>query len=188
MKKTIPAAAALAIAAVLALAGCNGNSGAQQTEQGEQQQDSRSLTNDQPIPHFNWSQIRQTAIDAETIAADGTQTTSFFFQQGDPDPVFVCPSIGVPVPNTTQLSNPDQIVSTDNAGDANILPQMDPYGVYTPSASSGTYVICVNSAGQKYLQYWEGDVMSVTAAATWDETTHSVQVIGAPTYQPKTKS
>jgi hypothetical protein len=178
-----------ALALALAVGGCSHGTSAQQQEQNEQQQDTSSLINDQPIPHFDWSQIRQTAIDAETIAADGTQTTSFFFQLGDPDPVFVCPSVGVPVANTAQLSNPDQIVgvSSKYGGGSTDLPQMDPYGVYTPNASSGTYVICVNSAGQKYLQYWEGDVMSVTAAASWDSATHSVQVIGAPTYQPKTK-
>jgi hypothetical protein len=190
-RKTLTRAGAIAAAAALTLgvAACHGGTNAQQQEQNEQQQDAQSLVTNQPIPHFNWSQIRQTAIDAETIAANGTQTTSFFFQMGDPDPVFQCPSIGVPVANTAQLSNPDEIVGVSGSigGGSTDLPQMDPYGVYTPNASSGTYVICVNSGGQKYLQYWEGDVMSVTAAATWDESTHSVKVIGAPTYQPKTK-
>ena len=59
---------------------------------------------------------------------------------------------------------------------------MDPNGIYAPAASSGTYVICVNSSsGQNYLQYWEGDVMAVTSAATWDSSHAPIQVSGAPT-------
>jgi len=183
-KLVIPAAAT-AIVAALTLAGCSHSSGtsAQQQENQQQQQDTSSLINDQPIPHFNYSQIRQTLIDAETISANGTQTTSFFFQLGDQDPVFSCPSLGVPVANTAQLSNPDQNYNSGYAsgGTSYPIPQMDPNGIYAPSASSGTYVICVNSSGQKYLQYWEGDVMTVTSAATWDSATHTLKVIGAPT-------
>ena len=152
-------------------------------ENQEQQQDTQALVNNQPIPHFNYSQIRQTLIDAETIASDGTQTTSFFFQMGDQDPVFSCPSLGMPVANTAQLSNPEQVVNDGypQGGAAVPIGQMDPDGVYAPSASTGTYVICVNSSGAKYLEYWEGDVMTVAAGATWNSSTHQLQVTGAPT-------
>lgn len=181
--------AGIAGAAVLALsvAACTsggGQSSGQQQENRQQQQDTTSLEASQPIPHFNYSQIRQTSIDAETIAADGTQTTSLFFQMGDQDPVFSCPSIGMPVPNTAELSNPSQ-AEWNTAGSSGVasavLGQMDPDGIYAPSSSSGTYVICVNSSGAKYLEYWEGDVMTVTAGAEWDTATHSLKVTGAPT-------
>ena len=185
MKKTGIISAALAAATVVALTACtNNHPNVQQQEQAAQTSDTQSLDTNQPIPHFNSSQIRQTLIDAETIAADGTQTTSFFFQMGDPDPVFQCPSLGMPVANTAQLSNPMQIapISSTWGGGATTLPQEDPYGIYAPQTSSGTYVICVNSSGQKYLQYWEGDVMTVTSAATWDTATRQIVVSGAPTY------
>ena len=180
-RKTIAGGIAAAAIAALSLTACtqSGNAG-QAAENQAQQHDTTSLVNDQPIPHFNYSQIRQTLIDAETIAADGTQTTSFFFQMGLPDPVFSCPSLGMPVANTAQLSNPQQVVGTGNSN-AVTTGQMDPYGIYAPSASTGTYVICVNSSGAKYLQYWEGDVMTVTSAATWNKATHTIAVSGAPT-------
>jgi len=60
----------------------------------------------QPVPQFDWSQIRQTLIDAQTAQAEATQTTSFFFNLGVVDPVFSCPSIGFPVAGTSQLTNP----------------------------------------------------------------------------------
>lgn len=183
-KITAPfAGAVIAAGAVAAVTGCTGSTpSGQQVENQQQSQDTRSLVNDQPVPHFNYSQIRQTMIDAETIASDGTQTTSFFFQMGDPDPVFSCPSIGMPVANTAQLSNPDQVDPDPNSSGGSVtIPQMDPDGVYSPSASTGTYVICVNGSGAKYLEYWEGDVMTVAAGATWDAATHKLNVTGQPT-------
>jgi hypothetical protein len=181
MKKIITSiVAAGALAA--ALTACTGAPNAQQQEDQQQQQDAKSLEASQPIPHYNYSQIRQTLIDAETISADGTQTTSFFFQMGDADPVFSCPSLGMPVANTAQLSNPLQpYQGSANTDGSDVVAQIDPNGIYAPSASSGTYVVCVNGAGQNYLQYWEGDVMTVAAAAEWNAATHSLKVIGAPT-------
>lgn len=186
-KRYLFAAVAIIIATMaLALTSCTHGVQApsgQASENAQQRADTNSMEQSQPIPHFNWSQIRQTAIDAETIQANSTQTTSFFFQMGNQDPVFSCPSIGEPVSNTAQLSNPDQVVhdSYPNGGAALTIGQQDPNGVYAPSTSSGTYVICVDAHGAKYLQYWEGDVMTVTAAAQWDQATHSVKVVGAPT-------
>ncbi len=169
----------------LSVAACTGNPSTQQQEQNQQTADTASLEQSQPIPHFNYSQIRQTIIDAETIAANGTQTTSFFFQMGNQDPVFSCPSIGMPVANTAELSNPQQVVTQDSQGNgisgSATIGQMDPDGVYAPSASSGTYVICVNASGANYLVYWEGDVLTAAAGAEWNASTHSLKVIGAPT-------
>lgn len=185
MRKTGIISAALAAATIVALTACTNNPpNVQQQEQAAQTSDTQSLDTNQPIPHYNFSQIRQTLIDAETISADGTQTTSFFFQLGDQAPVFQCPSLGMPVANTAQLSNPQQIapISGTWGGGATTLPQEDPFGIYAPTTSSGTYVVCVNGSGQKYLQYWEGDVMTVTSAATWDPATRQIVVSGAPTY------
>jgi hypothetical protein len=193
MNRTLIIAAA-ALAGLLAVAGCtHGPSvpSGQQQENRQQAQDTASLVNNQPIPHFNFSVYRQTLIDAESIAANGTQTTSFFFNQGVRDPIFSCPSLGMPVPNTAQLSNPQQ-VQWNTAGSSGVasatVGQMDPYGAYTPSSSTGTYVICVNSSGKPYLQYWEGFVQSVTAPAVWDYGTHTLKVTGAPSYTIKTKA
>lgn len=180
MNKIVPVIAGAALA-VAVLAGCTPSSdNGQQQENSQQQQDTNSLEASQPIPHFNYSQIRQTMIDAETIAANGTQTTSFFFMMGDANPVFTCPSIGMPVANTAQLSNPQQVVGTGNSN-AVTTGQMDPDGVYAPAASSGTYVICVNGSGSDYLMYWEGDVLTSAAGAEWDAATRTIKVIGAPT-------
>lgn len=185
--RTAVAAIVGAGALAVSLAACNGQN-AQQKEQVAQSADTASLEQSQPLPHYNYSQIRQTLIDAQDIEANGTQTTSFFFQQGMQDPIFSCPSLGEPVANTDQLSNPQQVVPVTGkwGGGHDILAQMDPNGIYTGSSSQGTYVICVNGSGKPYLQYWEGNVMTVTAGATWDHAVHQVVVNGAPTAEVHT--
>lgn len=130
--------------------------------------------NAQPVPQFSYSQIRATAIDIETAQAHTTQTTTFFFNQGVAQPTYSCPSIGFPVASTTQLTNPQQ----NNGGVP--LDQIDPNGIYS-GQSTGTYVVCVGTNGQTYLDYWEGFVQTVSGAATWDTATNSIKVTGGTT-------
>jgi hypothetical protein len=179
---TVPALA-------LGLAACSHAPNAQQSEQNQQTQDLQSLEQSQPLPHFSYSQERQALIVAESAAAAGTQTTSFFFNQGVQDPVSTCPSIGMGVPDSASLSNPQQIapVSGKYGGGTQVIGQEDPDGVYVPESSSGTWVNCVNAQGQEYLIRWEGFVYTVTGPATWDNTTHSVKLVGAPTMKISTK-
>lgn len=185
LRASLITAGVIAVSVCCGAASCGGQSSGQKAENKAQQQDEASLVADQPVPHYNYSQIRQTAIDAQDISANGTQTTSLFFLMGNPDPIFTCPSLGEPVPNTAQLTNPQQVVTQDSQGNgisgSATIGQMDPNGIYAPSSSEGTYVICVNGSGAKYLQYWEGQVMTVTAGATWDKSTHTLKVTGAPT-------
>jgi hypothetical protein len=181
-KASLAGLAAVTVAVLCTASACSGtgSSGGQAQENSQQQADTAALEASQPLPHYNYSQIRQTLIDAETISANGTQTTSFFFQMGNQDPVYSCPSLGEPVANSSSLSNPQQVVGTGNYN-AVTTGQMDPDGIYTPVSSSGTYVICLSASGQPYLDYWEGDVFTVSGAAEWDTATHSIKVTGAPT-------
>lgn len=183
-RKTIPAIAGAALLA-FGLAACQGagNPSGQQQENQQQQSDTTTYETNQPIPHFQYSDYRQTAINVEAIQALGEQTTSFFFNLGVKDPIFSCPSLGSPFPNTAELSNPDQIENDGypQGGQAVTVGQMDPNGVYSPESSSGTYVICLNAQGQQYAQYWEGDVDSVSGPATWDASTGQIVVTGQPT-------
>ena len=181
-RNRVTIAAVAAIVLITASACTQGTPSGQASENAQQQANTLSLEQSQPLPHYNWSQIRQTLIDAENISAAGTQTTSFFFQMGLPDPVYSCPSIGMPVANTAQLSNPQQVEPDPHSSSGSVVvSQMDPNGIYAPSSSMGTYVICIASSGAKYLDYWEGDVLTITGAAEWDAVKHSLKVTGAPT-------
>lgn len=121
----------------------------------------------QPIPEFDWSQIRQNLIEITEAQVQTTQTTSFFFNMGVEDPISACPSIGFPIPTTYQLTNPQQVVANRNDPD-DVLPLIEQNGVYTGD-STGTYVICTDDRGNAYALYWEGFVSTVAGPAIWDD-------------------
>lgn len=175
MRKLLAIALAAPVAATLAACAPSAN----QTEHAQQQKDSQILVNNQPVPSYTYSQIRQNLIELETAQANGVQTTSFFFNQGVPDPVFSCQSIGSPIPTTDQLTNPDQMLS--NHYGTGTVSQMDPNGVYSGD-SSGTYVMCVGADGKTYANYWEGYVQTVYAPAKWNAATKQVELIGPASF------
>lgn len=184
VRKTI-IGAVFGAACVLGVAACNGsgNSNGQQLENQQQYNNESTFEQVQPLPHFPYSQYRATLTEVQAIQALGTQTTSFFFNQGVAKPIFACPSLGMPVASTAQLSNPSQAYNMpDGNGNYNTvtLGNMDPNGTYSPPDSTGTNVVCLNAAGQPYIQYWEGFVDAVSGAAHWDGATNTVVVTGQP--------
>lgn len=179
---------AAAGAAVLAVAGCSasGVSGGNAAESATSRQDLSTYEQVQPAPHFPYSDIRQTMIDVQASQALGEQTTSFFFNMGSQDPYFTCPSKGDPVPNTSQLTNPDQALTwwgggSSTPGDVAVVGNIDPNGIYAPSASDGTNVMCLTASGTAYLVYAEGPVTTINAPAHWDASKHQPVISGAPT-------
>lgn len=120
----------------------------------------------QQIPVFDWSQEYQTIIDAETARATGAPSTTEFTYLGV-DLVRWCPSVGVPVPSTYQLSNSQQYVDLRDDGTRERYPvdQAEPTGAIIGD-SSATWTICLDDHGEKFAVYWEGPVNSVIG--TWE--------------------
>ncbi|MCW2902223.1 MAG: hypothetical protein JWO67_4488 [Streptosporangiaceae bacterium] len=177
-----PVALASLALGVLLLAGCDVSPTGQDIENRAQAASQMTMEQAQPIPRFAYSQIRQNMIELETVEANGIQTTSFMFGPANsPDPVQSCPSIGVPIPNTMSLSNPQQVVPTGNYN-AVTTGQMDPNGLYAPAASSGTFVMCVQADGKIMPVYVEGNVHTVFGPAVWDKGTHSVEMTGPASF------
>lgn len=177
--------ALLAVPLALVLASCDGQASVNSGTENDQNSVNRQLMEyqkNQPIPMFDRSQYRQTLIDVESAQVHGTATTSFFFNQGSNKPYKTCPSIGFPVPSTSQLTNPDQVELHEgnyNGGNV-VIGQQEPNGAYTGS-SSGTYVICVSPSGTDYVSYAEGFVHTEGGNAHWDNATNSVVLDGEPT-------
>lgn len=169
----------IAIAGLM-FAGCNKNT-ANNADRKIAQKQLEGFQKNQPVPIFDWSQLRQNLIEVETSQARTTQTTSFFFNQGVVDPVHSCPSIGFPIPATYQLTNPQaKVVNHDLT-----LPQIEANGVYT-DVTTGTYVICIDAQGKGYAFYWEGFVGTAAGPAKWDTVTHSMQLVGPPSFDYST--
>lgn len=172
----------LALALPLVFAACSdddANTRDVEEQTAEQQLD--GYLRAQPVPVFNWSQLRQNLIEIQTAQANATTTTSFFFNHGIPDPIMSCPSIGFPIPATYQLTNPDNVVlpGSNSARGSVTVAQIESTGVYTGD-TSGTYAICIDDQGRGFAFYWEGFVSTVSGPATWDEETRRVVMTGSP--------
>lgn len=174
------------LAIVLILASCSsdstGPSNARETNERAIANQEDRYNQSQPVPAFDWSQLRETAINIITAQAQTTDTTTFFFNQGVLEPVSQCPSIGYPLPTTTQLTNPSDVVSVDTPGEggsAVTVGQMEPSGVFSGD-STGTYALCVNGNGDAYAQYWEGFIMTVSGQASFED--GNVILIGEPSF------
>jgi hypothetical protein len=178
-KKGIAGAAVIAILAV-SLSACNsGTPSGQAAENARQRANQKALENNQPLPHFNWSQWRQDLIDVEAAESNDVPTTSFALHLGSQDPVFTCPSIGFPLPVTTSLSNPEQVI--DGHTDTVTTPQQDPNGVYMPPTGEGTWLVCTYANGEPYINYIEDNVDTAGGPAVWNYSKHAFELVGAPT-------
>lgn len=184
MKRLLIAFAGLTLLALLA-AGC-GSHGASEGLKDEhhiQQTIEDNYAKDQPVPALTNSQVRQNLIEIKEAIAEGVETTSFFFNLGGADPVKSCPSIGVPIPASAQLTNPEQIIQNGEHGAGNeTIPQMDPDGIYQGD-TSGTYVLCIEAKGKPYVSYWEGYVLSEFAPAKWNYDEHRVELLGSSSWE-----
>jgi hypothetical protein len=185
-KRGITALAA-AVITIAALAGCTqGAQGGAGVENGISSAISTHYEVVQPpYEPSGQSVYRENLTDAEADQVLGLNTTSFFFQMGSRAPFFWCPSHGGAVPDTAQLTNPDYVEPDPNASQGSVtIGNMDPNGVYSPTSSSGTYVLCVDSSGAEYLVYSEPDVVQISAPAVWSYTADNglggIQVTGTP--------
>lgn len=123
---------------------------------------------------YNHSQQRSTLQTVEDIEANGVATSSFAVNKTG-SLLHFCPSLGMPVPSTDQLTNPQAINWGTNA--SGVVPQMEKTGVYTGD-STGTFVLCVRPNGTTYIDYWEGDVNATSAPAHWDQGSSQIVVDG----------
>jgi len=135
------------------------------------------------------SEYRQVLTFVEASRILGLNTYTFFLRKGGQGgPMFECPSLGTAVPNTAELSNPEQIVRTPNSGNDPAwltLPNMDPDGVHPPPDSAGTNVECVFRNGKPYMVMSEPDVLQINvSSAHWDASAYGGQggivITGAP--------
>lgn len=179
------------VASVLTLSACGYTPTANDREANQQEASDAQQAINQPTPAFNFSQWRQNLIEIETAEAKGVQTTSFIMgTQVNPDPIMVCPSVGVPLPISASLTNPEQLDSryinqgggTGGNWVSGTVGQKDPNGVYM-GTGAGTFVICIGADGAALPVYAEGDVHTVFGPAVWDYTKHAIKITGPASFR-----
>ena len=73
----------------------------------------------------------------------------------------ICDSVGYGLDGATQFTNPMKIDYQDTHPIT--LPQADPNGLYSPSSTHGTWILCVvKSKNKTEAQYIEPDIITLT--------------------------
>lgn len=114
------------------------NANSSEADKVNQQQD--VYAKDQPVPFFNFSEERDVLNQIYKARMGAVNTYSVAYSFGRP--IWACPSIGYPIPYTTQLTNPQAVSHDTGASWGVVLPQAEPNGLYTGTTTS-TWVLCV---------------------------------------------
>lgn len=187
-KKTKLIIGSLLVGLVLSAGSCDGE-GANKASKEEKKatgDQMNILIEAQPPLRVQYSQVRQTLLLAEYLAASSSANHSFILSKGSPDPVFECDSIGFPVPGTFNITNPLMEDPTHAARDGIVVAQAEGMlGVYTGD-TQGTYLVCLTPEGKPFVTWNEGEVQGgYPLGTTWDYKLHKI-VLPANAEVPKT--
>jgi hypothetical protein len=143
--------------------GCSNDPTAAQIEQSSQNLQMNQFLRNQPVPSFDWSLERHMLIQLYTARQRATNTFSVVQSEYTGKVLWSCPSIGFPLPYATQLTNPQQVISSYGVGGGNhfadgVVAQQEPNGLFTPSQSDATWVPCVDEKGRITPVYEEKHV------------------------------
>jgi hypothetical protein len=151
----------LLVLAVIALltSGCVSASDAVQQDQNTTNRIMEQIGINQPVPMFDWSQERDTAIQLYILRNEARNTYSIG-RNLDGSIAWQCPSKGFPLPYDVQLTNPMQLARTYVGGQyvEGSVEQAEPNGLYSSKNTSATWVLCVRDNGDIVPKYWEGPV------------------------------
>lgn len=135
----------------MALAACSPTDMTIQKEKEQQGKGTLAIVENQPVPDLGgWSFERHVVIQTY-LARNRTIATYTYMITLDGKIVEICPSIGYPIPYSTQLTNPLQKVS----GSEVVIAQAEPTGLYPPSNADATLVQCANKDGTVSPTYFE---------------------------------
>lgn len=141
---------------VFALYACG--SSVTQDEQSQQQLANSAIVQNQPVPDLGgYSFERQIMIDTYIARNSNVNTYAYMFTM-DGKIVEICPSIGFPIPYSTQLSNPTKVDWIHGSYWA--LPNAEPNSLYPPADAAATLVQCVQPDGSVTPVYIEWYVLS----------------------------
>lgn len=166
----------LVLAIALALVGCTNS--VSEVEQQQQRNGSVAIVQNQPVPDLGGYSFERQIVIETYIARNSTIATYAYMITMDGKIIEICPSIGYPIPYSTQLTNPE--VYNYNG---TTLPNMEPNGLYPPDNAAATLVQCVNPDGSVSPTYIEWYVLAFPYRIASDvqlkrigETSFSVEV------------
>lgn len=153
------------VSALLAACG-NIQTNSANIEHTQQETGIKAIIQNQPVPDLGgWSFERHIVIQTYIARNKGTIATFSYLMTLDGKVIEICPSIGYPIPYSTQLTNPMQISENWQEGwyahEAGVIGNPEPNGLYPPESAAATFVNCVNPDGSVTPTYFEQDVFAL---------------------------
>jgi hypothetical protein len=153
----------IAVMGVLFLSACE-SQGTQQsntnmrTEQLQQSNGIAAILANQPVPDLGGYSFEREILRKTYVARNSTISTFTYDITMEGKVIEICPSIGYPIPYSTELTNPDQIM-TQYTGNP-VIANPEPNGLYPPASSAATLVQCVQPDGTVSPVYYEREVQA----------------------------
>lgn len=132
-------------------------------EQAQQQAGNMAIVQNQPVPDLGGYSFERQVVIETYLARNNTISTFSYLFTFDGKIIEICPSIGYPIPYSTQLTNPQKIDTTYFEGlgrISGVTNNAEPNSLYTPPDSAATLVQCVNPDGSVSPAYVEDNVMA----------------------------
>jgi hypothetical protein len=133
-------------------------------EQAQQSGSVKAITQNQPIPDLGGYSFERQIVIETYLARNNTIATYAYMITMDGKIIEICPSVGYPIPYSTQLTN--SLVPTRNCGSGSgnctegVVANPEINGLYPPADAAATLVQCVNPDGSVSPTYIEWYVLS----------------------------
>jgi hypothetical protein len=125
-------------------------------EQSQQKAGNMAIVQNQPIPDLGGYSFERDILIQTYIARNNTISTYAYMFTMDGKIVEICPSIGYPIPYSTQLTSPMKVDYNYSI----TLPNAEPNSLYPPGDAAATLVQCVNEDGTVSPVYNEWYVLA----------------------------
>jgi hypothetical protein len=127
-------------------------------EQGQQASAINAIIQNQPIPDLGGYSFERQIVIETYLARNNTIATYAYMITMDGKIIEICPSIGYPIPYSTQLTNPMRTMNGYYQG--SVVANAEPNGLYPPGDAAATLVQCVNPDGSVTPVYIEWYVLA----------------------------
>ena len=142
--------------------GCDGDRSADAQEHNVVDNQQQLYARNQRVPEYQWSLERHLMIQLYNARNQALTTYSYVINQYNGTISWSCTSLGFPFSAATQLTNPMRTVEGVTQGEFVTIPQPEPNGIYSPSSSEGTWVMCAGEDGNVEPVYIEERVRTYT--------------------------
>lgn len=143
-------------------AGCVPAQSSYDIEQQQQEISNQEIVRNQPPPNLGGYSFERHIVTEVYKARNQTISTyTYIMIQMTGQIVEICPSIGYPIPYSTQITSPERIEAWTGQGGYAIISNPEPNGLYPPDNAAATIVNCVNPDGSLTPTYWEDNVFAL---------------------------